>query len=57
MLTFGDLRGVGVSRMIKSAFFSKLRPLTKLQGLTLFEATFFALSKECINKGEYVNCL
>ena len=32
MLTFDDIRGVGVSRMMMSAFFfSKLRPLTKLQ--------------------------
>ena len=43
MLTFDDIRGVGVSRMMMSAFFFKIKAVNKTggQGLTLDEATFY----------------
>ena len=43
MLTFDDIRGVGVSRMMMSAFFFKIKAVNETggQGVTPFEATFY----------------
>ena len=43
MLSFDDIRGVGVSRMMMSAFSFKIKAVnkTKGQGLTKCEATFY----------------
>ena len=53
MLTFDDIRGVGVSRMMMSAFFFfKIKAVNKTagQGLTPFEATFFCTFQRITNK-------
>jgi hypothetical protein len=46
MLTFDDIRGMGISRMMMSAFFFKIKAVKKTggQGLTPSEATFYFYS-------------
>ena len=52
MLTFDDIRGVGVSRMMMSAFFFKIKATNKTGGqvFALLEVIFMCTFQRIANK-------